>query len=106
VFGFADYRRFFVFDSAERKVIYEENTGDTFGSTNSQQGPRTFVRAPSGEIYILFVRGIAQLDPETFKITMVADSPVPIGPGGDYLDGRLYFGSGSHVYSFELPSPR
>jgi hypothetical protein len=28
---------------------------------------------------------------------------VSIGPGGDYLDGRLYFASGSHIYSFELP---
>jgi len=102
-FGFADYRRFFVFDAAERKVIYDEDTGAGFGSTNSQQGPRTFVRTPAGAIYILFVKGIAQLDPETFKITMVAESPVSIGPGGDYLDGRLYFASGSHIYSFELP---
>jgi len=103
VFGFADYTRFFVFDAAERKVIYDEDTGVAFGRTNSQQGPRTFVRTAEGAIYILFVKGIAQLDPETFRLTMVAESPVPIGPGGDYLDGRIYFGSGSHVYSWEVP---
>lgn len=104
VFGFADYTRFFVFDAAERKVIYDEDTNATFGRTNSQQGTRTFVRTPEGAIYILFVKGIAQLDPETFRITMIAESPVPIGPGGDYLDGRIYFASGSHVYSYELPA--
>jgi len=103
VFGFADYLRFFVFDAAERKVIYDEDTGVSFGRTNSQQGPRTFVQTPEGEIYILFVKGIAQLDPETFRLTMIAESPVPIGPGGDYLEGRIYFGSGSHVYSWEVP---
>ena len=31
---------------------------------------------------------------------MLAESPVPIGSGGDYLDGRIYFASGSHVYSY------
>jgi hypothetical protein len=25
------------------------------------------------------------------------------GAGGDYLDGRLWFASGSHLYSYRLP---
>jgi hypothetical protein len=103
VYGFVDYAHFFVFDAAQRKVIYDEDTTATFGRTNSQQGPRTFVLGPKGEVYILFVKGITQVDPETFEITMLAESPVPIGPGGDYLNGRIYFGSGSHVYSWEVP---
>lgn len=103
VFAFADRMKFFVFDPVAREVIYEADTGAEFGSTNSQQGPRSFVTADDGSIYILFVKGIAQLDPETFEITMVAESPVPIGPGGDYFEGRIYFASGSHVYSYTLP---
>jgi len=102
VYGFADRTRFFVFDPAKRKVIHEENTGAGFGPTNSQQGPRVFVFGREGAIYVLFVRGIARLDPATFKVTLLAESPVPIGPGGDYLDGRIYFGSGSHVYSYKV----
>jgi hypothetical protein len=35
---------------------------------------------------------------------MLAESPVPIGPGGDLLNGRIYFGSGSHVYSYQVPA--
>lgn len=102
VYGFADYKRFFVFDPKTRSIVLERNMEPEFGVTNSQQGPRTFVVTPQGAIYILFVKGIARLNPETYEIKMVAPSPVPIGPGGDYLDGRIYFGSGSHVYSWQV----
>ena len=105
VYGFADYRRFFVFDAAARKVVYETDTEAEFGVTCSQQGPRIFVAAPDRRLFILFAKGIAQVEPGTFKIGMLAESPVPIGPGGDYLDGRIYFGSGSHVYSWQVQPP-
>ena len=78
-----------MFDSEKRKVVHEENTLEKFGSTTSAQGPRVFVRGRNDAIYILFGKGIARLDPATFKITMLAESPVHIGCGGDYLDGRI-----------------
>ena len=61
------------------------------------------MRDPAGTTYMLFVKGIARVEPGTFEITMLAESPVPIGPGGDYLEGRIYFASGSHVYSYHVP---
>ncbi len=103
VFVFADRRQFLVFDTARREVVHQENTEASFGATNSQQGPRVFVLGSDGTIYILFVKGIARLDQATFAITMLAESPVPIGPGGDILNGRIYFGSGSHLYSYQVP---
>ncbi|HUT88346.1 MAG TPA: hypothetical protein VMY37_02520 [Thermoguttaceae bacterium] len=103
VYGVADRVRFFVFDPAKRKVVHEENTATRLGGTNSQQGPRVFVLGPDGTIYMLFVKGIARVDPDTFEIAMLAESPVPIGPGGDILEGRIYFASGSHVYSYGVP---
>jgi hypothetical protein len=102
VFGFADRKRFFVFDPDKRKVVHEQSTEAEFGTTVSHQGPRVFVTNPDGVIYILFVNGIARLDPATFKITMLAKSPVSVGFGGDYLDGRIYFGRGSHLYSYRV----
>ncbi|MBI4626183.1 MAG: hypothetical protein HY736_23545 [Verrucomicrobia bacterium] len=102
VLGFADRTRFFVFDPAKRKIIHEDQTGARFGPCVSQQGPRAFVRGRGDAIYVLFAKGIARLDPVTHQITMLATSPVPISSGGDYLDGRIYFGSGSHVYSFAV----
>jgi len=38
----------------------------------------------------------------SFRMTMVAESPVPINVGGDYLDGRIYFVSGSHLCSYQI----
>jgi len=123
VYGVADRQRFFVFDPAKRQVVHEEDTGARFGPTNSQQGPRVFVLGKRGlsqasespsetglspvsapTLYMLFVKGVARVDLATHGITMLAESPVPIGPGGDLLDGRIYFGSGSHVYSYEVPA--
>jgi len=104
VFGFVDQRRFFVFDPAKREVVHERDTTADFGPSTSQQGPRVFVTGPDGRIYILFRKGIAELDPATFEIKMLAESPVGVGPGGDILDGRIYFASGSHVYSYKVPA--
>jgi len=104
VYGVADRKRFFVFDPAKRAVVHEQDTGATFGSTISHQGPRVFVLGRDGTLYMLFVKGVARVDLKTHAITMLAESPVSIGPGGDLLDGRIYFGSGSHLYSYELPA--
>ena len=101
-YAFADRARFFVFDPIKRGVVHEETTEAVYGKTAYQQGPRVFVRGPKEEIYILFGKGIAQVEPRTFKIRMLAESPVPVDYGGDYLDGRIYFASGSHVYSYEV----
>ena len=103
VYGIADRRRFFVFDPARRKVVHQQTLSPKFGPTNSQQGPRVFINDPNGTTYILFVKGIGRIDPETYAITLLAGSPVPIGPGGDLLGGRIYFASGSHVYSYAVP---
>lgn len=103
VLGFADRKHFFVFDPVEKRVVHEEETESRFGPTITQQGPRVVLSTPDQEIYMLFVKGIARLDPGTFEIKMLAKSPVPIGPGGDILKGRIYFGSGSHLYSWQLP---
>ncbi len=103
VYGVVDRRRFFVFDPGASRVVHRKELGAEFGPTTSQQGPRVFVTAPDGAVYILFTKGIAIVEPETYAIRLLAESPVPIGPGGDILNGRIYFGSGSHVYSYRVP---
>jgi hypothetical protein len=105
VYGFAGTTRYFVFDAAKRTVVHDEDTTETFGPTCYQQQSHVFVLGPEGTVYIIFRKGIAQVDQETHAITMLAESPVSIGPGGDILNGRVYFGSGSHVYSYQVPKP-
>ncbi|MCF6286971.1 MAG: hypothetical protein L3K26_17555 [Candidatus Hydrogenedentes bacterium] len=102
VYGVANQHRFFVFDPESKKVVHEIDTTDSFGSTISHQGPRVFVAGPDGALFMLFRKGVARVDLSTHAITMIAESPVSIGPGGAYHDGRIYFGSGSHLYSFDV----
>lgn len=105
VFGVADQTRFFVFDPVQRKVLHEENLADRLGPVAVSQGPRVFVRGPGDAYYLLFAKRIARLDPKTYNIASLAESPVRISAGGDYLAGRIYFAGGSHVYSYQLSSP-
>ena len=102
IYGIADRKKFFVFDAAKRKVVYERDVAAEFGPTTAEQGPRVFVRGPEGKTYVLFVKGIACVEPKSYALTWLAESPVPIDAGGDYLDGRIYFAGGSHLYSYEI----
>lgn len=104
VYGVADRKCFFVFDPATRKIIHTENINSKLGLIVSQQGPRVFVTSPDQSVYMLFVKGIAVVDPKTFDLKLAAASPVLISAGGDILNGRIYFGSGSHVFSYTLPA--
>lgn len=98
VYGFVDRKRFFVFDPTDRTVIHEQDTEGDFGLTTSQQGPRVFVEDGEGNVYALFVKGVARVDPAGYAISTLAESPVPIAPGGDFHEGFIYFGSGSHLW--------
>lgn len=104
VYGFADGSQFFVFDPQTRQILHQEDVLASLGRTVSHQGPRVFITDPQGRIYTLFQRKIARLDPATNRFTVLADSPVPIGAGGDWLDGRIYFAYQSRLYSYQLPS--
>ncbi len=100
VYGVVDQERFFAFDPDSREVIRSERTTECYGLTARQQGPRVFVTTPAGSVYMLFVRGIVRVNPSDHSLTILAASPVPVSFGGDWLNGRIYFGSGSHVYSY------
>jgi hypothetical protein len=102
IYGIADRKQFFVFDAAKRTVVYDRDLSPGLGLTTGEQGPRIFVRDPGGTTYVLFLKGIAQVDPTTNALTMVAESPVSIDAGGEFLDGRIYFSSGSHLCSYRV----
>ncbi len=99
-----DYvKRFFVFDPVHKKVVYKTDTERKFGPVSYQQGPRHLLSGPDNKIYILFQNSIAKVNPSNYKLSLLARSPVPIKAGGDILDGRIYFSSGSHLCSFKIP---
>ncbi|WP_145022080.1 NHL repeat-containing protein [Geobacter argillaceus] len=101
VYGMMNRGTFFVFDPASRKLISQETS--RFGLTTWHQGPRVFVPGPNQQVYVLFTKGIARIDPKSHKMNWLADSPVPITAGGIYRDGRIYFAGGdSHLYSYRV----
>lgn len=102
IYGIADRKKFFAFDAAKRTVVYERDVEADLGLTTGQQGPRIFVRGENGTIYVLFVKGITRIEPTSHALTLLARSPVPIDAGGDYLNGRIYFASSSHLYSYRI----
>jgi hypothetical protein len=102
VYGIADLKKFFVFDPVKCLIVYQQDAETSFGRTVSYQSPRIFVSGPNREIYLIFARCIVRVERGSFKLIMVAESPVTINAGGDYLDGRIYFVSGSHICSYKL----
>jgi len=103
IYGFAGRDRFFVFDSVKKEIVHVGEMPAKFGGIITGQGPRAFVRGNKDAVFVLFTKGIARIDPATFAVTWLADSPMPIGSGGDVLEGRIYFASGSHLFSYPLP---
>lgn len=104
IYGIVDRTRLFAFGPSTREIIRERDFGAELGSSVSQQGTRAFVPAPDGTIYVLLNRGIARLNTDNHSLELMVESPVTIGGGGAWLDGRIYFYSGSHIYSWAAPA--
>jgi hypothetical protein len=102
IYGIADYKKFFVFDPKSKTMVHQQDLVPEFGKTTAAQSPRIFIEGENKQIYILLEKGIALVDAGSLKVMMVAKSPVPINAGGAYLDGRIYFVSGSHLCSYQL----
>lgn len=96
VYGIADRKTFFVFDAVNRRVVHRNST---LGPITYQQGHRIFIMSPKNT-YILYYNGVAKIDPKNYAVTRLVTSPFPITAGGDFLDGRIYFGSDSKLYSY------
>ncbi|WP_340381456.1 hypothetical protein [Daejeonella sp.] len=103
VYGIVDKKTFFVFDPVKKTIVHKQDLTEKFGLTTAEQSPRIFVEGPKGEFFILFGKGaIVQVMPQTYEMKLIATSPGPIKAGGDYSQGRIFFVSGSHLYSYVL----
>ena len=66
------------------------------------QGTRAFVKGTDGSIYVLLYNGIGKVDAKAHTVSRVVSSPVRITVGGAAANGRIYFGSNNHLYSWKV----
>ncbi len=97
VYGLAAGSVLFVFDPATREVTHTQSLEEWGGTPRD-----SLFLGPEGEVYAQLTRAIVRLAPDTFEPTLVATPPVAINVGGPLVDGRLYFGSSSRLWSYKL----
>lgn len=102
VYGLAVDGTFFVFDREAREVVHTENLSESYGPITGGQAPRVWERFADGKIYCLFRHAIVRIDPETFAHEKLASTPVDANIGVALHDGRLYFSSGSRLWSYGI----
>ncbi len=102
VYGFVNSNIFFAFDPNTKTMITTKGIAKEFEQTTGEQCQRIFVKDKSGNIYVLFKKKIGKINQQTNNIELVAESPVEITAGGDYLDGRIYFITQSHIFSYQI----
>lgn len=102
IYGIAHDSTLYVFDPEARELVHEQSL-EEYGAPGGSQSPRMMIVGDDGQIYALFRGGIVRIAPGTFEHEMVAPTPVGVTCGIVLLDGRLYFGSGSRLWSYELP---
>ncbi|MDI9586888.1 MAG: hypothetical protein QM473_21880 [Acidobacteriota bacterium] len=99
VYGAASSSRFFVLNPQTGEVVHEENLS-AYGGT-----PRKlFALGPDGMIYAGFTGAIVRIEPGTFKHQKLASPPTGISAGLVLHEGRLYYASRSHLWSYDIPT--
>ncbi len=109
VFGFSRYlsgsanTRLFVLDPDSGQVLHLIDLS-AYGNPAAPQSSRMLHFASDGMLYILLRQHILQVDPITFSWKEMAYSTDRVFEVG-FVErgGRLYFSSGSEIFSFRLP---
>lgn len=101
VYGLADSVDLFVFNPNNRQVVSVNRFSKDLGPSVYAQGTRAFVKGTDGSIYVLLYNGIGKVDAKAHTVSRVVSSPVRITVGGAAANGRIYFGSNNHLYSWK-----
>lgn len=98
VVGVSQEGELFLFDPDSRSVIAQESLAD-YGSPLGR-GNRMFHRDERGDILLVLDEAIVRVDPETASVTPLASTPRTVTSLGALYEGRLYFASGSELWSW------
>lgn len=99
VYGLSGNATFFVFDPQDRSVIHSESFAEYGGV------PRHALHAhPDGDVYAMMHGAVIRIAAGGLSHERLAKSPVTVSAGGALLNDVLYFASGTHVWSYEIPA--
>jgi hypothetical protein len=86
-----------VIDLATRQVLHQQASGLGHSRRHSLQ-------LSHGLLWGVSDSAIYTIDPDTYSVTVHATSPLPIDISGAQSEGKIYFGSGASLWSFDLES--
>src|SRR5690606_3180985 len=97
IWGLTGEADLFLFDPNTMKIAKRKplkDYGDVVG-----RGTAMFL-GPDDELYVLFTNAIVRIDTNNLKLKSETNPPVSITAGGDIHNNRIYFGSGSELWSY------
>jgi hypothetical protein len=97
LYGITDAGKVFIFDPEKREMKKVLDLGF--------QNPRdlSLQLGPNGMLYGLAEDAIFIIDPKTDQISLLAKPPTSIDSGMAILGRKIYYGSGAHLWEFEIP---
>jgi hypothetical protein len=98
LYGITNNEKVFVFDSAKREVR------KVFDLEFKEPRETSLQLGLDGKLYGLSGEAIFSIDPTDDQVSLVAKPSVPIDSGMAMLGRKIYFGSGSNLFEFEIPS--
>ena len=97
LYGITDNEKVFVFDPERREVKKILDLGF------KEPGEVSLQLGPDLKLYGLAKEAIFSIDPRNDQVSLVAKPAVPIHSGMAMLGRKIYFGSGAHLWEFEIP---
>jgi len=98
LYGITSNGKVFVFDPEKKEIRKVFDLGFEEPREISLQ------LGPDLKLYGLAKEAIFFIDPRSEQVSLVTKPPVPIHSGMAMLGRKIYFGSGAHLWEFEIPA--
>src|SRR5690625_257626 len=106
VYGLTSGGTIFAFDPETREIVAQSSAKE-YGRTTGGQGSRVLHLASDGQIYALFAQAIVRIglvdSNGEIGHEKVGQPPAGITTGGTLLGDRIYYASGSRLWSYAVP---
>jgi len=89
---------YFAFDPAKREVLCTKDLS-AYGNAGGRDGMKA---DENGDVYGLLSGGIYRIQSGTTEPEIISIPPCVIDRGMAVIDGKIYFGSGTHLWSYTI----